>query len=793
MLHNYIVTALRNLWRGKVFSLINIFGLSIGIASCMLIFLYAKDEINFDRFHKDNIYRITASLTNSKGEVNKVGNTGLMPGPRFTEQIPEIESFVRVQAAYCVVKKGVDVFEEDALWADENFFEMFNFPLLYGDVMTPLKDPHSIVISEDIANKYFGKTDVVGQTIQLNPDKTFDSFIVSAVAKNSPQNSSIKINMILPIQFQLNKEPDDTWMNFFLNTFVTIKSGSNIVAVAAKANLIFEKEAADQLKIMKEKYDFDEKAEFGFQPLTAMHLSKDYPSSNGLVNASNPIYSYILSGIALFILLIACINFVNLTVARSLKRAKEIGIRKVVGGQRKQLIFQFLGESSILAFFSFLFAIVLVVVILPFFNSISDKALSFSYLLDLKLAGAYFLLFVLTSLLAGFYPALVLSRFNPVETLYGKMRFSGKSHLARGLIVLQFTLAVFLIITTITVFSQFNYLVNYDLGYDKSSVLRIITGHMNKTKMETLKSELKRESAIGAITARQGGGYITIAHINGETNQEFGYNRIDEENFPLFKIPIVQGRNFSKDYPTDSTNSLIVNESFVKAARWKNPIGEVIDFFYKNKKYHVVGVVKDFHTGPLTEKITPQVFSVDPELPYQVLFLKINSNGKTAALNHAQKVVKTMFPAIPYHYTFLDEDLISQYKNEVKWKQIISFAALLTLFLSCIGLFGITALSAEKRSKEVSIRRVLGASVALIVSKLSFDFLKLVCIAGFISMPLAWWAMNTWLENYPYRIHLGLSTFVFALLAVLMVASFTIIFQAIKAAIANPIKSLRTE
>ena len=795
MIKNYFITAIRNLWRNKFFSAINIFGLSLGIACCMLIFLYAKDEISYDRFHekKDNLFRITADLTNSRGEVNKMGNTGMMPGPEFEKQIPEIEEYVRIQSAYCNVKKGQEIFEEKALWADENFFSIFSFPLILGDPKTSLKEIHSVVISEEIAEKYFNRTDVIGKVIELNTGEKFEPLVVSAVAKNSPQNSSIKITMILPMKLHQTQEDDKEWMNFFLNTFVILKPGSDLTAVTKKANQIFQTEAAEQIKIMKEKFDFNEKAQFGLQPFTAMHLSAEYPADNGLVNASNPVYSYILSGIAIFILLIACINFVNLTVARSLKRAKEIGIRKVIGSRRKQLILQFLGESFILSFLSFFFAIILVIVILPFFNSLSVKELSFSYLLDTKLILGFILLFFVTGLLAGFYPAIVLSGFNPVETLYGKLRFSGRNYLSRSLVVLQFVLATFLIISTMTIYSQFNYLVKYDLGYDKSNVLSVITGKMTTSKMEALKHELLKEPSISKITARQGGGYTTVAHINGETNQEFGFNRIDEDNFQLFKIPIINGRNFSKEFPGDSTHSLMVNEAFVKAAGWKNPVGEIIDFFYRQKKYQVIGVVKDFHTGPLTEKITPQVFSIDPQLSYQIFFIKININKKVAALRHVEKIIKKEFPTIPYRYSFLDEDLVGNYVKEAKWKQIISFSAMLTIFISCVGLFGLAALSAEKRAKEIGIRKVLGASVLLIVKKLSGDFIKLVALASLIALPLSWWAMNKWLENYPYRIELNALMFGSAVLGVLTLALLTISYQSIHAALANPVKNLRTE
>jgi putative ABC transport system permease protein len=796
MLKNYFITALRNLWRNKFFSLINIFGLSLGIACCMLIFLYAKDELTFDRFHQkaDRIYRITIDMTDKLRGSNKSGNSGLIQGPSFRQGVPEIEEFVRLQSANCDVKHKGDIFSQEGLWADENFFSMFSFPLLYGDPKSALKDMHSVVISEDLAIKYFGKKEVVGKSLVLNTKKEFNTFVVSAVAKNSPQNSSIKIQMLLPMKFQLSQDKEKPhWMNFFLNTFVLLKPGSNVKAVTDKCNYLYKKEAAPQIKEMKEKYGFNETVAYSLQPLLAMHLSKDYPPQNGLVNASSPIYSYILSGIAIFVLIIACINFINLTVARSLKRAKEIGVRKVVGSLQKQLIIQFLGESFILSFFSFTFAIVLVAACLPFFNSVSNKALAFSYLPDLKLVIAFISLFLITSLLAGFYPALVLSRFKPVETLYGKLRYSGKNYLSRSLVVLQFALATVLIISTITIYSQFDYLVNYNLGYDKSNVLTVNAGKMNKLKLEALKTELLREPSVKKITARQGGGYVTIANINGATQQEFGFNLIDEEHFPMFKVPVLKGRNFSRDFPGDSTTSVIVNETFVKAAGWKNPIGEIIDFYYNKKKYNVIGVVRDFHTGPLTEKITPQVFSVDPQISYQVLLLKIDPAGKTAALRHTEKIVRQFFPLIPYTYSFLDEDLQDQYKNEARWRQIITFSAALTIFISCIGLFGLAALSAEKRSKEIGIRKVLGASVLIITRKLSADFLKLVTLASLIALPVAWWAMDKWLENYPYRIKLSYSLFVFAVCSVLLLSLITVSYQSIKAAVANPVRNLRTE
>lgn len=784
------------MWRNKFFSLINIFGLSVGIACCMLIFLYASDEITYDRFHEkaNRIYRITLEIQNSKGELNKSPNTGTMQGPRFASGIPEIEEFVRVQDYGCTAKIGTEVVREDALCVDESFFSVFSFSLIEGDPKTALKDPFSIVISEELAKKYFGKETAIGKTIELNTRREFRPFVVSGILKKMPQNSSIQTDLLFSTKLEELDNPNEThWMNYFLNTFVVLKEGADVSAIEKRCDAIFDREAASQLAQMRKEFGFDDKTTYHLQPLAQMHLSTDYPAQNGLSNASNPMYSYILTGIAAFILLIACINFVNLSVARLLKRAKEIGVRKVIGGKRRQLIMQFMGESTVLAAISFALAILLVVIVLPFFNEVAEKQLSFFYLLDVRLASAYIGLFLLTSFLSGFYPSIVLSRFKPVDTLYGKLRFSAKNYLSQGLVVVQFALATILIISTITIYRQFSFLTNYSLGYDKSNVLRVVGGRMDALKLENLKAELKREPGIQHVSAQQGGDFFTMAHINGEQTQEFGYMRIDNDYFPMYKIPIVQGRNFSTDHSSDSSESLMVNEAFVRAAGWKQPIGETIDFYYRQKKYKVVGVVRDFHTAPLTEKIQPYVFSQNPELSYQAVFMKIEPKRQAEVLRHTEKTFRSFFPMRPYQFSFIEDDVKDSYRSEAKWKQIISFGAILTIFISCIGLFGLAALSAERRAKEISIRKVLGASVSLIVQKLSGDFAKLVILSAVIALPVSWWASNKWLENYPYRIELKATMFLFAVVIVFFIALVTIVFQSVKAAMANPVKILRTE
>jgi putative ABC transport system permease protein len=750
------------------------------------------DEVSYDRFNVNaaNIYHLAVDDQSPDGQVRKFSSTGDMPGPNFKRQLPEIQDFVRIQGGSYTIKRGNEVFDQDALHVDSNFFSVFTFPMVYGKPQNALNDLHSVVLSEEVAEKYFGKGNPVGKTLDLKVDDKFQPFTVTAVTRKTPQNSSIKIKMLLPKKVN---HIDNQWLNFFQNTFFVIKPGTNIKQLDAKINKVFLTDAASEIKGNADKYGDKNKRTFSLQALLEMHTSTDYPADNGLSDQSNPMYSYILSGIALFILAIACINFVNLTVARSLKRAKEIGIRKVVGGQRKQLIMQFLGESFILSFIAFVLAIALVQLALPMFNALANKALAFSYLLSFKLVAGYIGIFLLTGLLAGFYPALVLSGFNPVQTLYNRTQYIGKNYLSKGLVILQFTLATFLIISTITIYSQFSYLMNFDLGYNDKNVVSITAWGIDKTKMSLFKNELLKDPSILSVTADQGGRWGTMAHINGSQQQMFDMKHVDEDYLPLFQVPIVKGRNFSKAMVSDSANSVLVNEEFVKQAGWKNPIGQMVDFFYNKKKYTVVGIVKDYHFLSLTEKTPPILYTMKPDYPWGNVFVKITDKNKSEALNRIQKEFKALFPFIPYQYKFKDAEVAEQYDKEAKWKQIVTFGAILTIFISCIGLFGLATLSAERRKKEIGIRKVLGASVEGIVRKLSTDFVKLVIISAVIATPAAWWAMHKWLENYPYRIIINTWIFLFAAVLVLFIALATVSYQAIKAAIANPVNSLRSE
>lgn len=797
MIRNYFKTAIRNLLRNKVYSFINIAGLSLGLTCAMLIILYVKDEVSYDRFHKnvDQIYRIGFQEINpdgSKGRKDAI--TGLLQGPRFAESIPEIKTFVRFRNDNKDVKKGSEVYSQELYFVDSSFFSVFSFPLLSGDPKTALSNPNSVVLSEDAAISQFGTADAIGKTMYFKDSGQFAPYKVTGIAKKTPQNSSIRFDVLLPLV--VSKEDmsnSDNWFNFFLNTFIVLRPGADPNAVMPKMKKVYEADARDAIKNQAAQFGVKQTWSYLLQPYTQMHLSTEMPAQNGLKGGSHPMFSYILTGIVAFVLLIACINFINLTVARSVKRSKEIGIRKVIGGRRLQLIMQFMGESFILCFIAFVVALLTVQLILPLFNDLANKALSFSYLFDSKLIVGYILLFVLTGLLAGFYPALVLSKYKPVQTLYGRFTLGGRNYLQRSLVVVQFALASFLIVSTLTIYSQFKFLTNAKLGYEDKDLIVVDKWGMSREEAALFKNELKKNPSILDVSAKNGGFWGTVAKINGETQQQFAYETVDEGFLPLLKVPVVKGRNFSKEFPSDSSHSVLVNEEFVKVAGWKEPLGQIVDFWYRNEKYTVVGVVKDYHFEGLGRKIGPQLFTMKKDNGYGRAFIKIRPNSETASLNHIETVFKKLFPVSPYTYKFKHAENLESYEAESKWKDIMLFASVLTIFISSIGLFGLSVLAAEKRTKEIGIRKVLGASVGGVVTLLSKDFIKLIVIALLVSMPVAWFIANKWLENYPYRITVGSGIFIATALFVIIIALATISYQAVKTAIANPVNSLRTE
>lgn len=799
MWKHYLKIAWRNIKRNKTFSIINILGLSIGLACSMLIVLYVKDENSFDKFHKngDQIYRVISKM-NVRGDVDQTSTTGLFQGPKFAQNVPGIKGFVRYQAFSVDVKIGSEVHAQNVDRVDSNFFSVFTFPLIAGNAATCLKDPYSLVLSEDAAIKQFGTVDAIGKVVMLKDDNAFVPYRVSAVAKNCPQNSSIRFDALSAIRVtDAEKNNTENWFNSFLNTFVVLEDNANLQDVEKRMQAYFVKDAATTFNSLLKKYGMSAKdvslPTYRLQAYTDMHLDREISSGNGIQQTSSPVYSYILSAIALFILLIACINFINLTVARSVKRAKEIGIRKVVGGGRKQLIKQFLGEALLFAFIAFGIALLLTYLMLPLFNRLSNKSLSFSYLIDIKLIVAYVLLFIITGLLAGFYPAIVLSRFDPIKTLYNRFHFSGKNYLQRSLIVMQFVLASFLIIITFVLFKQFNFLTHADLGYDDSNIV-VVNQTATHSKASVVKRMLLLNPNIANVAAKNAGNNFTTAKISNDSIIKFRYETVDEKFLSELKIPMIQGRGFSPNYPSDSINSVLVNQAFVKEAGWENPIGQTVNFVTKdNKLFHVVGVVKDYHYASMNEPIGPQLFTMDNGNLMGDFYIKIKPNTETESLKFIQKTFNELFPLTPYSYKFKNDENRLQYGDIERWRQIVLFGAVLTIFISLIGLFGLSVMSSEKRKKEIGIRKVYGASVKSIIRLLTSDFLRLVLLALFISAPLAWLGANKFLQSILYKIPLTFQLFLVPDLLILLFAFITIYIQTNKSARANPIKSLKTE
>ncbi|MBS1508659.1 MAG: ABC transporter permease [Bacteroidetes bacterium] len=797
MLKSYFKIGWRNILKTKGYSLINIGGLALGMAAVMLIILYVKDELAYDSFHQKapEIYRVVTDWKRPDGSVqHQDGITGYYQGPKFKESIPEIVTAVRWMGNNRTLRINNEVSDISVYNADENFFTLFTFPFVAGNPAEALKDPNSLVITEAKALLYFNSTDVLGKTLDLKADSTFVPYKITGVVKTLPANSSIKFDFVS----RLTISPQDyanseNWFNFFLTTFVELHPAASRSTVEAKMAKVYESDAAAAIKEMEEKYNVTEKAVFSLQPLKDIHLSKTYTASSGLFDASDPMYGYMLSGIAFFILLIACINFVNLSIANSLRRSKEIGVRKVVGGNKFTLAIQFLSESFVICFFAFVAAVFLVQLSLPLFNTLAQKSISILSLFDGRMLLAYAGLFVATGLFAGFYPSLVLSGFNPVKTLYGRFRFSGKQYTLRALVVLQFALASFLIMATLTIYSQFNFLTTKDLGYDDKNLVVVNKSNLTRDQFSIFQQMLAGHSGIIGIAPKNGGEWNTVAKVSGEKMIKFQYNIVDESYLPLLKIPVVRGRNFSSDFTADGPSSVLVNEAFVKQAGWDDPIGQKVNFWYRNAEYTVVGVVKNHNYNALNYEIQPQLFTKKPDENFGCALIKLSGQDTQASLALIEKTFKSAFPDYAYTYEFVSENNRRHYEQEARWNKIVMSAAAITIFISCIGLLGLAALAAERRNKEIGVRKVLGASAFSITKGLSVGFLQMVILSFVIAVPAAAMVSSQWLKGYAYRVEFSVWTVVITVMVTTSIALITVCSQGIRAALANPVKSLRSE
>ncbi len=773
------------------------------MACILLAILFVRDENSFDKFHKKaaQLYRITTTINNPENGGNQIeGATGQVQGPAFKADIPEIEEYVRVMSGlstnFIGDHKPLPV---NFIYADESFFRIFSFPLLYGSASDALKDLASIVLTEQTALRFFGRTDVLGKTINLEEGHGMATFLITGVAKTLPIHSSIQFEAVIPFKYMQTMFLDSYWLNPYLSTFVLLNSNADVSSVKNKFAQIFHKEAADQLK---DAGMAPSQVQFGLQPISDIHLNifekGAKAARDGRLSETSVItYSYILMGIAAFILIMACVNFLNLSIAGSLKRSKEIGIRKISGGSRTQIVWQFLTESSILCFISYILTVILVIAMLPIFNQLAQKKINFSYPYDIAFFLYGLILIGLCTLLVGLYPAIRLSLFNAVEVLYDRQKTNGKNIFTRSLIVLQFSFAVGLVIATIIYNRQMNFISHNDLGYNASNLIKIHLPNFRNidlNKISALRNEIISETSVmnetnGDITPT---GDVDEVNLNG-SKIKVHQSKIDQFFLPTLDIRLKEGRNFSNNFGDDIEQSVIANETFVKETGMPNPIGKQINLINGlgiNHKKTIVGVVKDFHYASLKEKIEPLILVPDQS---EYIWIKIQKGKSATALSSLESIFKRNFPEYYFQFYYVDEEISNQYANEQRWKQIIGYASALAILICCIGLFGLTHFSAVRRTKEIGIRKVLGASAIKISWLLSEDFMKLVLLSIFIASPAAWYLMNNWLQNFNYRIHISLTDFTSAGVIALAIALITISTQTYKAAIGNQVNCLRTE
>ena len=803
MIKNYLKVALRNLWRNKAFSFINIFGLSIGIATCLVIMLFVHDELSYDRYNEKagQIVRVVF-----KGSINggKMKEASVMPPVAQTLQadFPEVLEATRLRTDAPLVTYGDKTFKENAFaFADSNIFKVFTLPFLEGDATTALVQPNAIVISETTAKKYFGEKDAVGELLSFNSA----TFKITGVMKDIPANSHFHFDLIASMA-AVPDAKELSWMTSGFYTYLLLPKGYDYKNLEAELPQEVAKYMGPQIQqaFGMSLAEFRKKgSDVGLylQPLTSIHLHSDvnYDFEPG----SDIRYVYIFSAIALFMLIIACINFMNLSTAGASKRSREVGIRKVLGSLKKQLVFQFLTESILLTFLAVIVSVLLVYLALPMFNDLSGKQL------NLQFKNTFFLFFglvvfgLVVGTMAGSYPAFFLSSFKPVKVLKGKLTTGKKSlGLRSGLVVFQFCISVILIVGTTVVYQQLKYIQNTQLGFDKDQVLVLHeTGWLGRNE-EIMRRQLLDDPRVENVSVS---GYVPVGPTNGNNNMVYTEDdpqlvktlqyHVDEHYLATLDMKMAAGRNFSRDFSTDSTATLI-NETAARTFGWGDKaLGKTLTGFKNNKgetiAYHIIGIVKDFHFKSLHERISPLMMVLGDNSGS--ILIKTKTKDVAGLVASIKKDWAQFSNTALFSYSFMNDDFEAAYRAEGKLSLILAIFAGLTIFIACLGLFGLVRFTAEQRTKEIGIRKVLGASVTNMVGLLSKDFLRLVLVANIISWPLAWWAMNKWLQDFAYRINLSWWIFLLAGLAALVIALVTVSFQAIKAAVANPVESLRSE
>jgi putative ABC transport system permease protein len=790
MIKNFFKVTFRNLLRYKFFSFINIFGLSIGIACCTIIFLFVQDELSYDTQHKDakKIYRVVKDFVNDDGSSLPDATTPPALAPAMQRAIPEIESTVRLFPGWGTkfyVKCGDKKFlEENVYRADSSIFDVFTLPFVQGNSRTAFSQLKAVIITESTAKKYFGSENAMGKTMEID---RMGIHTVTAIIKDLPRNSHFKFDFLVSTR-TLAGNIDANWGFYNFYTYIKLKPNTNIASVEPKIKEVFKKNNEGNKNI------------FYTQALTDIHLHSNLKWE--LEPNSDATYIVIFITIGLFIIVIAGINYVNLSTARASLRAKEIGVRKVSGAAKSSLIRQFLTESVIIAMLALIAAIGIAQLVLPAINNITHKELSFLLPPDYSILAILLIGAIAIGITAGLYPALFLSSFEPAKVLKGvKMNNRGSFNLRKGLVVVQFTISIVLIIGTLIINKQVDYIQSAKLGFDKEQVVMIPDiGYSNRSEIQALKNNLLQIPGVKKVAISDGiiGGqnWTNGVRLKGAQNSLLlNFLNIDYDFLDVLNLQLKEGRSFSPQFMSDTADAIILNETAVKQLGIHGPVlGQQIvwsendDTTYYAK---IIGVVKDFHFTSFRSEIKPFGFVTDLNRQYYFA-VKLDAKNVSTTIA-ALKSVWDKNVSRPFQYFFLDDTYDKLYQSERNFKIIFLYITFLAIVISCLGLFGLTSFMTQQRIKEIGIRKVLGASVSGIVAMLSKDFLKLILIAAVISFPVAWFAMNKWLQDFAYRINISWWIFIIAAMGAFVIAFFTISFQAIKAAITNPVKSLRTE
>lgn len=799
MLKNYIKIAWRSLLKNKGIFSINIIGLALGIASCVIISLFVVDELSYDKFNENasNIARVVFRA-NVNGEEIKEGSIMAPVGKTIKQEFPEVLDATRIRKMGTpkITIENQSFHDGEFAFVDINFFNVFTLPIIDGDASAPLNEPNTAVITKAEALKLFGTTNAIGKLFNIQGQQ--EPFRITGIIDEVPENSHFHFDIFASME-GLDEAKSDSWFEGNFYTYLLLREGHGIKNLESKLPTLLDKymgsKMQEQMGVPYDEFIKENQLGFRLQPLTDIHLHSDNSAYSELEQGGDIKYVYIFSAIALFMLLIACINFMNLSTATAAKRAKEVGIRKVLGSNKNQLLMQFLSESFIITVLAMLLAAILVVVSLPFYNELSGKELQISYLFRPAVLMAMLALTLLISVLAGSYPAFFLSSFKPITALKNKFLGGNNNKGVRsGLVVFQFVISAGLIFATLIVNQQMNYIHTKDIGYDRDQLLVIQEAYLLGNDQTTFKNEILKNPKVASITnsafapAGNTDNNMTMIYVDGVFNRRMPVYNIDENYIPTMGMQLVAGRNFSKEFRADSTN-VIINQTAAKVlGLGEDPLGKTITEGGGIKT--VVGIIKDFHFKSLHRPIDPLLMMY---APYGGLIIKTKSAEMSGLIADAQTLWDSFGSSEPFGYSILDESYRQTYVTEQKMGTVLNIFALLTILVACLGLFGLVTFTAEQRFKEIGIRKVLGSSVPQIMTMLSKDFLKLVFISFFIAFPLGYYLMDKWLQGFAYRIQIQWWVIGLAALVTILIALGTISWKSFSAATMNPVKALKDE